>query len=226
MSTAPTTLIPGYKQVDSFGPDEEYEGEEEVCYVTLDLGAAVEPTLVPSSSTYRLIGLDTPTPFIQLSGTIFKGQHDVLLGTELIFTEAKGAIEHVANTEQRVRFKEVQLSAKSKDGPDDLSQIKSGAKGKGKKKASVDMITGKSAPQARRKGRQKGTKNKGKEKEIDLLPEPEDERIDDYNEVMQLDDQDGGGEFSGLHRMDEEGDGEFAGLHRMDGEDTMDLDDL
>lgn len=155
----------------------------------------------------------------------------------------KRSIEHVANTEQRVRFKEVQLSAKSKDvepveagadpgvfvleqGPDDLSQIKSGAKGKGKKKASVDMITGKSAPQARRKGRQKGTKNKGKEKEIDLLPEPEDERIDDYNEVMQLDDQDGGGEFSGLHRMDEEGDGEFAGLHRMDGEDTMDLDDL
>lgn len=52
-------LFPGYKQVDSFGPDEEYEGsngevEEEVEYVTLDLGQ-IEPTLVPSSSTYRLI---------------------------------------------------------------------------------------------------------------------------------------------------------------------------
>ena len=51
---APTSLCSGYKQVESFGPDEEYEGEEEVCYVTLDMGN-VEPTLVPSSSSYRLI---------------------------------------------------------------------------------------------------------------------------------------------------------------------------
>lgn len=155
----------------------------------------------------------------------------------------KRSIEHVAITEQRVRFKEVQLSAKSKNvepaeaeadtggfasehGPNDISPIKSGAKGKGK--ASVDMITGKSMPEAKRKGRRKGTKNKGKEKEIDVFSEAEDERIDDYDEVMQLDDQEGEGEFSGLHRMDEEGDGQFAGLHRIDGEleDTMDLDDL
>jgi hypothetical protein len=27
---------------------------------------------------------------MQLSGTIFKGQHDSLLGTELLFTEGKG----------------------------------------------------------------------------------------------------------------------------------------
>lgn len=46
--------------MESFGPDEDYEhlenGEidEEVVYVTLDLGQ-VEPTLVPSSSSYRLI---------------------------------------------------------------------------------------------------------------------------------------------------------------------------
>ncbi|KIJ19540.1 hypothetical protein PAXINDRAFT_68874 [Paxillus involutus ATCC 200175] len=83
------TLISGYKQVESFGPDEDYlDEEEEVSYVTLDLGM-VEPTLLPSSSTYRLIGLDTPTPFLQLSGSIFKGRHDSLLGTELLFTEEK-----------------------------------------------------------------------------------------------------------------------------------------
>ena len=51
---APPSLCPGYKQVESFGPNEEYEDEEEVCYVTLDMGN-VEPTLVPSSSSYRLI---------------------------------------------------------------------------------------------------------------------------------------------------------------------------
>jgi hypothetical protein len=53
--SATATLFPGYRQVESFGPDEEYEEEEEVSYVTLDLGASVEPTLVASSSTYRLI---------------------------------------------------------------------------------------------------------------------------------------------------------------------------
>ena len=52
-------LFPGYKHVEAFGADDEYESkdgvvEEEVEYVTLDLGS-VEPTLVPSSSSYRLI---------------------------------------------------------------------------------------------------------------------------------------------------------------------------
>ena len=53
-------LAPGFRQVDAFDPDDNYERDEdgnvieEVSYVTLDLGA-VEPTLVPSSSAYRLI---------------------------------------------------------------------------------------------------------------------------------------------------------------------------
>lgn len=48
------SLVPGYKQVEEFGSDEEYEEEEEVYYVTLDLGT-VQPTLLPNCSTYRLI---------------------------------------------------------------------------------------------------------------------------------------------------------------------------
>lgn len=57
---ARSSLFPGFSQVEAFGADDEYEtlenGEvdEEVVYVTLDLGQ-VEPTLVPSSSSYRLI---------------------------------------------------------------------------------------------------------------------------------------------------------------------------
>jgi len=86
---APSSLCPGYKQVEAFGPEEEYEDDEEVSYVVLDLSNA-EPTLVPTSSTYRLIGLDTATPFLQLQGTVFKGRHDLLLGTELLFTDDKG----------------------------------------------------------------------------------------------------------------------------------------
>ncbi|KAH9013616.1 hypothetical protein EDB83DRAFT_2204079, partial [Lactarius deliciosus] len=117
-------LAPGFRHVDAFGSDSLYEcnehGEiiEEVSYVTLDLGA-VEPTLVPSTSTYRLIGLDTPTPFLQLSGTVFHGTHQSLLGTELLFTEDKDIheragrkITHLANTSQRIRFKQVEVRPK------------------------------------------------------------------------------------------------------------------
>ena len=50
----PTTLCPGFTHVEEFDPNEEYERGEEVSYVTFDLGN-IEPTLVPSSSTYRLI---------------------------------------------------------------------------------------------------------------------------------------------------------------------------
>ncbi|KAL4065538.1 hypothetical protein V8B97DRAFT_2010353 [Scleroderma yunnanense] len=117
------TLVPGYRQVEEFGPDEEYEEEEEVYYVTLDLGS-VEPTLLPSSSTYRLIGLDTPTPYLQLAGSVFEGRHDTLLGTELLFTEEKGDAERTkrsfvpfGSTEQRICFKEVQLKEKEKPRP-------------------------------------------------------------------------------------------------------------
>lgn len=54
MSHTTRSLCPGYKQVDSFCGNEEYEEVEEVEYVTLDLGNT-EPTLVPNSSSYRLI---------------------------------------------------------------------------------------------------------------------------------------------------------------------------
>ncbi|KAI0064847.1 hypothetical protein BV25DRAFT_194013 [Artomyces pyxidatus] len=151
-----SSLCPGYKQVDAFGPDADYEHtetgeiEEEVTYVTLDLGS-VEPTLVPSSSAYRLIGLDTPTPFLQLSGTIFQGKHQNLLGTELLFTEekdshdpSKKSIVHVSNTEQRIRFREVELKRKTSE----TEQPQTSTKGKGKEpvveieQGVVDLLTG------------------------------------------------------------------------------------
>jgi len=130
MSTLP---FEGYKQVEAFGPDEEYDEEfTEEFYVTLDLGQ-VDQALIPSSSTYRLIGLDTPTPFLQLSGVVLKGQHQTLLGTELLFTDPieqkpdidpsastpptrkRNDVEFFASTERRIRFKEVQLKPKQKD---------------------------------------------------------------------------------------------------------------
>jgi hypothetical protein len=54
-ATSPSpSLFPGYTHVSEFGPDDCYESEEEVVYVTLDLGN-VEPTLVPNAAAYRLI---------------------------------------------------------------------------------------------------------------------------------------------------------------------------
>ena len=43
----------GYKSVSKFGPDDEYE-EEEVTYVTLDLGPSIGKALLPNTSDYRL----------------------------------------------------------------------------------------------------------------------------------------------------------------------------
>ena len=84
------SLFPGFVHVDHFGSDGEYEsGDEEVSYVTLDLVQA-EPQLIPQSSSYRLAGLDTPTPFLQLQGTTFRGEHTELLGSEIIFANGRG----------------------------------------------------------------------------------------------------------------------------------------
>ncbi|KAI9059404.1 hypothetical protein FKP32DRAFT_1657734 [Trametes sanguinea] len=166
MAASGSSLFPGYKHVEAFGPDDEYESGEEVEYVTLDLGT-IEPTLVPSSSTFRIIGLDTPTPYLQLSGTKLKGQHQSLLGTELLFTEAGGAttpdepqqhhpqgkkpLVHVANTERRIRFKEIELKPKG-DGaaPDAQAASTSKATTAKKVKAQMDHVMGNHSGSSRR----------------------------------------------------------------------------
>ncbi|KAJ7208023.1 hypothetical protein GGX14DRAFT_634882 [Mycena pura] len=152
-----SSLCPGYKQVQAFGPDDEYD-EEETTYVTLDLGSA-DSMLISSSSQYRLIGLDTPTPFLQLSGTVFKGRHDSLLGTELLFTDGKDAgdwskrsITHVANTEQRIAFKEVQLKPKSVARADEKRMPHN---------VELDRITGKIGPVQQPTPRTRREKKKG-----------------------------------------------------------------
>lgn len=89
---------------------------------------------------------------MQLSGTILKGRHDSLLGTELIFTDGKGVLislartltrsytprvdphdsskksmTYVASAEQRICFREVRLQPKGSAPPPD-------GKGKGKER--------------------------------------------------------------------------------------------
>ncbi|KAK0489861.1 hypothetical protein EDD18DRAFT_1052487, partial [Armillaria luteobubalina] len=64
------SLCPSYHQVTQFAPDDDYKEEEEITYITLELGN-VEPSLIPSCGSYHL-GLDTPMPFLQLAGTVLK----------------------------------------------------------------------------------------------------------------------------------------------------------
>ncbi|KAK7045997.1 hypothetical protein VNI00_006992 [Paramarasmius palmivorus] len=167
------SLCPGYTRVDEFAADEEYEDEEEVEFVTLDLGN-IEPTLLSSTEYIRLIGLDTPTPYLQLSGTIFKGSHDLLLGSELLFTEKKDEhdrskrhLSYVGSTSQRIRFKEVQLKPKL-DGSEEQTEKDGGSPADEQVPPSgyahgLDCVTGKEAPQ--KKTRRRGPKPKEKEEE-------------------------------------------------------------
>ncbi|SJL06780.1 uncharacterized protein ARMOST_10122 [Armillaria ostoyae] len=132
------SLCPGYHQVTQFGPDDDYEEEEEIFYVTLELGN-VEPVLIPSCDSYYLVGLDTPTPFLQLAGTVLKGRHETLLGTELLFSEHEHAVSYMESTRQRICFREVRLEEKGKPKPKaDTCQLV------------LDRITGKLAPLPRR----------------------------------------------------------------------------
>ncbi|KAG7444403.1 uncharacterized protein BT62DRAFT_971064 [Guyanagaster necrorhizus] len=192
------SLCPGYKHVDAFGPDDEYDDEEEVSYVTLDLGS-VEPSLLPSSANYRLIGLDTPTPFLQLSGTVLKGRHECLLGTELLFVDGKDAsvdrskrtVAYLESTKQRVCFKEVRLHPKGEEKEKDKEAEADEDSGR----HSLDRMTGKQAPPPRKKRAKKKAediaegegapeqtgkserKGKGKKKQVDNAYDDNDEEM-------------------------------------------------
>ncbi|RXW22294.1 hypothetical protein EST38_g3553 [Candolleomyces aberdarensis] len=123
-----------------------------------------------------LQGLDSPTPFLQLQGTVLKGHHHHLLGTELIFSEDKEhhkrTIQHAANSEQRILFKEITLQQKSPppspksrekqlDTVDnlDLADNPPRAMNVDEDGQRIDRMTGKSAPLTRAM-RTKGTVKK------------------------------------------------------------------
>ncbi|KAJ7576858.1 hypothetical protein C8J56DRAFT_971788 [Mycena floridula] len=104
-------MFNGYTQVAAFSED--VLEEEEVVYVTLDLGSDLYPNL-SSLSSFQLIGLDTDKhAFLRLSGTAsaFKGRPNPVLGSQLIFSQDNG-LSFVANAEHNIAFKEVILQAK------------------------------------------------------------------------------------------------------------------
>ncbi|KAF8530110.1 hypothetical protein BU17DRAFT_78679 [Hysterangium stoloniferum] len=162
-------MLPGYKHVPAFGPDEEYEEEVEVSYVTVDLGPNVDKDLLPNTSEYRLAGLDSSTPMIQLSGTFFQGSHEELIGTEILFTDGRDEanpsrrfVVPVATTSKRIRFEKVEVQRK-----DDFPPVEIVAP-KPKPIASRSLVrtTGRGHGRGRPRGKVGGKSSvKGKERE-------------------------------------------------------------
>lgn len=92
-------------------------------YITLDLGQ-LDPSLIPNATSYKLVGLESPTPFLQVGGSTFKGDYETLIGTEIILQDSPQAgtpassriLQPVGMTSNRIRFKEVQLIPKTFPG--------------------------------------------------------------------------------------------------------------
>lgn len=210
--------------MESFGPDEEYESGEEVEYVTLDLGT-VEPALVPSSSSYRLIVRLSPTTMTwatcyyrgwtlrrhsfssrelcskgnirtclaqnscSRTRKVWAGYRLYAHYFHLRFVESdvdrtRKPLVHVGTSERRVRFREVEVKAKTDKVPETTTaqtHVKVLPKGKNNKKdrlpETVEEVVGSAnvnAQPRRRGGRRAKDSDKGKEKVV----EPPDAEMD------------------------------------------------
>ncbi|KAG9011503.1 hypothetical protein FRB90_007218, partial [Tulasnella sp. 427] len=115
-------LFPNSVELSEFAPeDDAYEYEYETTYVTLDLGY-IDQNLLLNASSCKLIGLDTPTPYLQLPGITMRGAQSDLIGSELIFADGRDPenrsrrfVTHVGTTSKRITFEPVKLKPKNPD---------------------------------------------------------------------------------------------------------------
>ncbi|KAI9634681.1 uncharacterized protein MKK02DRAFT_27845 [Dioszegia hungarica] len=87
LETGQSLLGPGWREVESFEDltdEDEYTTDEEELYAVLDFGQAIDRQQMQSESTYQLIGLDTPLPFIKLGNQVYQGEMSPLIGDEVI----------------------------------------------------------------------------------------------------------------------------------------------
>jgi len=111
-----SSLVPGSTQVHRFDEeDDEYEYEYETSYATLDL-RNVDQNILLGSSSMKLIGLDTATPYLQFPGLTMQGAHDTLIGSELLFSDGRDPNDRsrrfvvpLGTTSARITFKPVEL---------------------------------------------------------------------------------------------------------------------
>ena len=119
------------------GDDDE---DHEDVFILLEL-PDTPASFLSSNTSYSLIGLDTPTPVLKLGSAVFRGTHEDVLGTHLVFSDAEalatmpgasrlptpvqqpGAAQQVAADHQRlvcaatqkIRFERVLLEPRGAD---------------------------------------------------------------------------------------------------------------
>ena len=118
------------------GDDDE---DHEDVFILLEL-PDTPASFLSSNTSYSLIGLDTPTPVLKLGSAVFRGTHEDVLGTHLVFSDAEalatmpgasrlptpvqqpGAAQQVAADQrlvcaatQKIRFERVLLEPRGAD---------------------------------------------------------------------------------------------------------------
>ncbi|KAG2178271.1 hypothetical protein INT43_003524 [Umbelopsis isabellina] len=89
----------------------------ETQYIILDVGDTVSDDIIESaqaSGGCSLVGLDTPTPFLQLGTDVYQGQHDETIGTRGVAIEEDDdyKLQYVASTTKTIQFRKVELTKK------------------------------------------------------------------------------------------------------------------
>ncbi|KAK0502558.1 hypothetical protein EDD18DRAFT_1347189 [Armillaria luteobubalina] len=142
------SLCLGYHQVIQFGPDDDYEEEEGITYITLELGN-VEPSLIPSCDNYHLVvnpfsarrALIQYNPGPGYSDIISTASWDSAQGSARDIVGYGTAVllcgSYMDSTRQRICFREVRLEEKGKAKADVCQLV-------------LNRITGKLAPLPRR----------------------------------------------------------------------------
>jgi len=73
---------------DALESDEEWEEETTTTYVTFDFGmSGLTHDAFKEVSFMQLVGFNSSTPIVKIGAKIFRGQHERLIGTDVIYTE-------------------------------------------------------------------------------------------------------------------------------------------
>ncbi|KAM0788579.1 hypothetical protein ACM66B_001701 [Microbotryomycetes sp. NB124-2] len=116
MQAAAPLVDSTWQQVSKLADDydrDEWE-EDEVCYLTLDFGKL--PTGAVTSGDLQLLALNSDTPFARVGGSIFRGQHESLIGSEIFLerdNETGSYSPWSSTTNARIQFDPVKLVSKS-----------------------------------------------------------------------------------------------------------------
>ncbi|KAL7009772.1 hypothetical protein EMMF5_000680 [Cystobasidiomycetes sp. EMM_F5] len=109
------TLVPQFPE----GEDDEYS-DEEVSYITLDLGKDVTAEQMSHIDSLQLLDLNTHEPFVRFGQQILRGRYETTLGSDLLFIQPQpdpdtgkhGLLQRLGTTQTRIQFESLKLVPK------------------------------------------------------------------------------------------------------------------